>query len=64
MDIPAGGSTKLAPKGLHIMLIGLHGAITEGDRVQLELVFEDGSATTIEAMARSAGGMMHKHHHH
>jgi len=66
MDIPAGGVTALAPMGLHIMLIGLQGPIAEGDKVQLQLEFEDGSTTSVEAEARTVSGMgmMHQNHQH
>ncbi|MFM1892226.1 MAG: hypothetical protein RLZ44_1303 [Pseudomonadota bacterium] len=63
--VPAGGSTELQPGGLHVMLIGLHQPLVEGDQVELELTFEDGSTQLLTAPVRKvmAGGMDHQHHH-
>ncbi len=47
--IPAGGVTALAPGGYHIMLIGLKKTLKPGDKVALQLTFEDGSMQAIEA---------------
>jgi len=63
IDLPAGQSVSLQPGGLHVMLIGLKQPLNAGDRVEITLVFEDGSRQTIEAPVRKAGVMM-KHHHH
>ncbi len=52
IDLPAGQATKLQPGGLHIMLIGLHQQLKDGDKVPLTLVFEDKSETRITAPVR------------
>jgi len=53
MDIAAGGSTRLQPGGLHIMLIGLKQPLAEGANVPLTLIFEDGSHKEISAPVRA-----------
>jgi len=53
MDVAAGGSTRLQPGGLHIMLIGLKQPLAEGANVTLTLVFEDGSHKEISAPVRA-----------
>ena len=53
MDIAAGGSTRLQPGGLHIMLIGLRQPLAEGANVTLTLTFEDGSHKEINAPVRA-----------
>ena len=52
LGIPAGGNIELAPGGLHLMLIGLRGALSEGDDVILHLVFDDGWEVEVEAQVR------------
>jgi len=64
MDIAAGGSTRLQPGGLHIMLIGLKQPLAEGANVTLTLTFEDGSHKEISAPVRAItvpGMTMPKH---
>ena len=41
--LPANTTVIFEPGGLHIMLIGLNGSLDAGDRVKIELEFEDGS---------------------
>lgn len=68
IEVPAGESVSLAPGGLHIMLIGPEQAPTEGQRIQIELRFEDGSTQTVEAVVQPRGerpaGHAHGDHHH
>ena len=40
LDIPAGGETVLAPGGLHVMLMGLTGPLTEGESLEITFSFE------------------------
>jgi len=42
LEIPAGGRLRLAPGGLHMMLIGLLRPLVEGQQVDLELMTGDG----------------------
>lgn len=47
--VPAGGEVALARGGLHVMLMGLDGALAEGDIVPLTLVFEVAGEVLVEA---------------
>lgn len=40
IDVPAGKTVKLAPGGYHVMMMGLHKPLTEGQKVPLKLTFE------------------------
>lgn len=55
LALPAGETVRLAPGGLHIMLIRLHGPLAEGDAVPLTLVFETAGAVEVSALVRKAG---------
>ncbi len=61
--IPANGITPLKPGGYHIMLIGLQRKIKAGDKVNLNLEFDNGDKKTITAtvkkvmMGMKMGGM-------
>lgn len=46
--LPAGGEHALARGGDHVMLMGLHDALEQGESLTLTLVFEDGSETELE----------------
>lgn len=52
LSIPAGGRIELSPGGLHLMLIGLRGELSEGEEVILHLVFDDGWEVEVEAQVR------------
>lgn len=52
IELPAGATTVLKPGGLHIMLIGLNNGLEEGQQVDLELEFDDGSRQTLTAPVR------------
>jgi copper(I)-binding protein len=67
VEVPAGGSVALAPKGYHLMLFGLNKPLKEGDTFSGTLTFEKAGtiAVTFEvkgmgAAAPDAGG---EHHH-
>ena len=70
--IPAGQRTELKPGGLHVMLIGLHQPLQEGQEVAITLVFDDQSRQIIHAPVRHPGSEMsmphyghgHGHGHH
>ncbi len=55
LALPASETVRLAPGGLHIMLIRLHGPLAEGDAVPLTLVFESAGEIGISATVRKAG---------
>lgn len=48
IDVPAQGEARLAPGGLHIMLIDLAGPLREGAAFPLTLVFERAGEVTVE----------------
>lgn len=48
-----GQKKVLKPGGLHIMLMGLHNALTEGDSINIELQFEDGSSKSVNVPVKS-----------
>lgn len=56
--IPAGQRTELKPGGLHVMLIGLHQPLQEGQQVAITLIFDDGSRQQISAPVRHPGSEM------
>ncbi|MES9935806.1 MAG: copper chaperone PCu(A)C [Sedimenticola sp.] len=49
IDLPAGQTVTLKPGGLHVMFIGLKEDLKPGQNVDLTLIFEDGSKTTLQA---------------
>lgn len=48
VEIPAGGSATFAPKGAHIMLMGLRAPLRKGDRFAATLRFEKAGEVTVE----------------
>lgn len=67
INLPAGKTVKLAPGGLHIMLIDVRRPLKSGDKVPLALTVQtaDGMKSTLklEAEVRAAsGGADHRHH--
>lgn len=63
IDLPAQQSVELKPGGLHVMLIGLKQGLNEGDTVELNLTFSDGTSQTIQTPVKKVMSMMHKHKH-
>lgn len=55
LPIPAGGEVRLAPGGLHLMLIGIREPLMAGQTLPLELRFEKAGAVTIELTVRPRG---------
>ncbi|KRA97811.1 hypothetical protein ASD83_12055 [Devosia sp. Root685] len=51
IDLPAGETIKLEPGGLHLMFMGLNGAIKEGDAVPVTLTFEKAGTVTVDLVA-------------
>ena len=64
IDIPAGGTVLLEPGGLHIMLMGLTGPLTEGDMIPATLVFERAGRVAIEFSVDAPVGMDHSRMDH
>lgn len=52
LDIPAGGSLLLEPGGYHLMLIKPKSVPKAGDKVKLELYFDNGSILKVKASVR------------
>lgn len=48
VDVPSGGQAKLAPGGLHVMLVGLKEALKEGQEFDLTLEFEHAGPVAVE----------------
>lgn len=48
VELPAGGEVKLAPGGIHLMLIGLKEGLAEGMRIPATLTFEKAGTVEIE----------------
>ena len=65
IELPAGQEVRLAPGGLHLMLIGLAQPLEPGGRVPVTLVFERAGEVTIQLAVEAAGarGPAHGHGH-
>ena len=57
LRVPSNGQTSLAPKGYHIMLIGLLRPISVGEVIPLTLNFSDESIVNVDAVVRKWGPM-------
>jgi len=55
LEIPAGGSVKLAPGGLHLMMMGLKGPLKQGTSVPVTLVFEKAGRIDVELTVEAMG---------
>lgn len=66
VTVPSGGTAKLEPGGIHIMLIDLNEPLKSGEKVEVELVFENAGEVKAEAEVRGLGdgSSGHEHHHH
>jgi copper(I)-binding protein len=69
IPVPAGGAVELQPRGLHVMLIGLHAPLAENEHVPITLVTESGQTLRFEARVRGGtppahGTGHHQHHPH
>jgi copper(I)-binding protein len=53
MDVPSGGSVRLAPGGSHVMLGDLTSALAPGTTIQIELLFEHAGSIVIPATIRA-----------
>jgi len=65
LPLPAGETVKVAPGGLHIMLIGLTGPLKPGDTFPMRLTFEKAGtievSVAVERLDATGGGMGHMH---
>ena len=64
IDIPADGTVTLAPGGVHIMLMGLTGALSEGALVPATLIFEKAGRVEIEFSVDAPVGAEHSRTDH
>jgi len=53
LRIPAGDVVKLAPGGLHVMLIDVRRALVIGDSVRLRLRFSDSTSVAVTALVQT-----------
>ena len=54
--LPAGETVVLAPRGLHVMLMGVESALREGDTLDLTLIFETTGEIAVPVPVRSITG--------
>ena len=57
VDVPAGGEVAFKPGGYHIMFIGLHKPLKEGERFPVTLMFEKAGKQTVEINVMAVGAM-------
>ena len=60
IDIKAGSETVLKPGGLHVMFIGLKQQLKAGDKVELELEFDNGATIKLTVPVKMVAGMRKK----
>ena len=63
IDIKENSKTVLKPGGLHIMFIGLKHQLNKGDKVELELIFDNEETLKLLVPVKVVKGMMHKKKH-
>ena len=63
LRIPANGQAVLAPKGYHIMLIGLVRPIQEGETIPLSLNFSGRATVAVDAVVKKWASMAPMSHH-
>ncbi len=65
LEVAPGGRLVLEPGGAHLMFMQPAAVPAEGERVPVELRFEDGASVAVELQVRSGpGDPGHDHHHH
>jgi len=55
IEIPAGGMVRLAPGGMHLMLMGLSRTLEPGVRLEVELTFASGRVMRLPADVKRPG---------
>ena len=63
LDLPAGGRVVLGPGRLHLMLFGPPKPLAAGQRIALELSFDDGTTLAVDAEVRDPRALPEPHHH-
>lgn len=64
IEIPAGGTVKLQPGGLHLMLIDLTAPLKQGETFPLTLSFEHAGAMTVQVPVQTPAAMAPMPHGH
>jgi copper(I)-binding protein len=64
LEVPANGSIKLEPGGLHLMLINPQQTLTAGDNVTLMIHLSNGTCMTVTAPVVRQTFDDHSQHHH
>lgn len=66
IEIPAGGSVRLEPRGHHVMFMGLSGPLLAGEGIEATLVFENAGRVEIrfDVEARNGEAMGDGHGEH
>jgi copper(I)-binding protein len=64
LEVPANGSIKLEPGGLHLMLFNPHHALSAGDSVTLTIHLGKGTCMTVSAPVVRQILDDHSQHHH
>lgn len=64
VEIPAGQRVELAPKGTHVMLMGLGKPLAAGESFPLVLEFEQAGELTVNVTVRAASDDHSQHTHH
>lgn len=64
VGVPAGQRVELAPKGTHVMLMGLGKPLAAGETFPLVLKFEQAGELTVDVVVRAAGDDHSQHAHH
>lgn len=66
IEIAHGEPTVLQPGGLHVMFMGLHEPLKEGQTFPLTLVFQNAGKMTVDVTVQGVGakGMSHGHGKH
>ncbi|OSM01683.1 copper chaperone PCu(A)C [Magnetofaba australis] len=63
IPVPAGTGAMLQPGGFHVMFIGLHAPLSEGQSFPLTLNFEKTGKQTVMVHVKAPGAMGHSHGH-
>ncbi len=62
IDVPAGGEVVLQPGSYHVMFLGLHAPLKQGESFEVRLELQNGETVTVDVPIQSAGAMMEMNH--
>ncbi|MGE0210713.1 MAG: copper chaperone PCu(A)C [Parvibaculaceae bacterium] len=63
VEIPPGGTVKLAPGGIHVMFVGLTAPFKEEDRLDATLLFEKAGRVPVEFYVQGIASTAPSHEH-